>query len=190
MVLACGVVAFDSWGLGFYGQGVYLQALHTLHRWPTSLISAAITCYYLGSAAVGLIVGGLIDRRGTTPVIAFGAIVMGLGIMALSVIAVWWQLFAVYLLMSTSLASLSTTTIGGTLLPWFNQRRGRAMALALIGPSVGGMVLVPLLVYLTAHYGFCTATMVAALLLWGSVLPLAAFVIKRKPRIWGCSLTG
>ena len=44
IVLACGAVAFYSWGLGFYGQGVYLPALHTLHGWPTSLMSAAITC--------------------------------------------------------------------------------------------------------------------------------------------------
>ncbi len=185
IVLACGVVAFYSWGLGFYGLGVYLQALHTLHGWPTSLISAAITVYYVASAAVGLIVGGIIDRRGAAPVIVFGAVVMGLSIVALSFITVWWQLFAVFLLMSTSLASLSTTTIGGTLLPWFNQRRGRAMALALIGPSVGGMVLVPLLVYLAEHHGFRTATVVTALLLWLSVLPLAAFVIKRRPQDLG-----
>jgi len=44
LLLACGAVAFYSWGLGFYGQGVYLPALHTLHGWPTSLMSAAITC--------------------------------------------------------------------------------------------------------------------------------------------------
>jgi sugar phosphate permease len=90
---------------------------------------------------------------------------MGLGIVALSVITVRWQLSAVYLLMSPGLASLGTTTIGGTLFPWFNKYRGRAMALALTGNGVGGMVLVPLLVYLTAHHGFRTATMVAALLL-------------------------
>jgi len=118
-------------------------------------------------------------------VLAFGAIVMGLGIVALSVIAHWWQLFAVYLLMSTSLASRSTTTIGGTLLPCFDQRRGRALALALMGSSVGGMVLVPLLLYLTTRSGFRTATVVAAPLLWGSLLPLVAFVIKRKPQDLG-----
>src|SRR5262249_42032731 len=139
-----------------YGLGVYLQALHTLHEWPTSLISAATTCYYLGSAAAGLLVGGIIDRRGARPVLAFGAIVMGLGIVALSFITVRWQLFAVYLVMSTSLVSLSTTTIGGTLLPWFNKYRGRAMALALMGPSVGGMVLVPLRVWpIVIRYGLC-----------------------------------
>ena len=185
IVLACGVLAFYSWGLGFYGLGVYLQALHTLHGWPRSLISGAITLYYVASAAVGLIVGGVIDRRGPTPVIAFGAVVMGLSLVALSFITTWWQLFAVFLLMSTSLASLSTTTIGGTLLPWFNRQRGRAMALALIGPSAGGMVLVPLLVYLTEQHGFRTATIVAALLLWVSLLPMVVFVIRRRPQDLG-----
>ena len=185
VVLACGVVAFYSWGLGFYGLGVYLQALHARHGWPTSLISAAITAYYVASAAIGLIVGGIVDTRGATPVIAFGAVVMGLSIVTLGTITASWQLFAVFLVMSTSLASLSTTTIGGALLPWFNERRGRAMALALTGPSVGGMVLVPVLVFLTERHGFRAATIVAALLLWITVLPLTAFVIKRRPQDMG-----
>ena len=185
IVLACWMLAFYSWGLGFYGLGVYLQALHTLHGWPTGLISAAITCYYVASAALGLILGGIIDRRGGRPVIVFGAVVMGFSIVALSFVTAWWQLFAVFLVMSSSLASLSTTTIGGTLLPWFKERRGRAMSLAMTGPSAGGMVLVPLLVYVADRYGFVTTTLVAALLLWASVLPLAVFVVKRRPQDLG-----
>jgi len=185
IVLTCGVLAFYSWGLGFYGLGVYLQALHAEHGWSTSLISAAITLYYVGSAALGLVLGGIVDRRGGRPVIVFGTLVMGASVATLSFLTAWWQLFAVLLVMSTSLASLSTTTIGGTLLPWFKERRGRAMSLAMMGPSVGGMVLVPLLVYLAARYGFRIATVAAALLLWVSLLPLAAFVLKRRPEDLG-----
>lgn len=184
IVLSCGVLAFYSWGLGFYGLGVYLQALHTLHGWSASLISAAITLYYVASATLGLIVGGVLDRRGPIPVIVFGTIVMGLCVAALGFITAPWQLFVVLLVMSTSLASLSTTTIGGTLFPWFEKLRGRAMSLALAGP-VGGMVLVPLLVYLTESHGFRTATVTAAFMLWVSLLPLAAFVIKRRPQDLG-----
>ena len=185
IVLSCGVVAFYSWGLGFYGLGVYLKALHTVHGWPTSLISAAITLYYIASAALGLVIGGVVDRRGGKPVIVFGTLVMGASIVALGFLTAWWQLFAVFLVMSSSLASLSTTTIGGTLLPWFKERRGLAMASAMMGPSIGGMVLVPLLVYLTAQQGFRVATAIAAFLLWMSLLPLAAFVIKRRPEDLG-----
>lgn len=184
IVACCGVLAFYSWGFGFYGLGVYLQALHNLHGWPTSLISGAITLYYIASAALGLVVGGIVDRRGGRPVIVFGALVMGASLVALGFLTAWWQLFAVLLVMSSSLASLSTTTIGGTLLPWFKERRGRAMSLAMMGPSVGGMVLVPFLVYLTAPQGFRVTMLIAAGLLWMSLLPLAAFVVKRRPGTW------
>jgi predicted MFS family arabinose efflux permease len=44
------------------------------------------------------------------------------------------------------------------------------------------MALVPLLVYLAERYGFGTTTLVAAILLWVSVLPLAVFVVKRRPQ--------
>lgn len=185
IVLGCGIVAFYSWGLGFYGLGVYLQALRAQHGWATSLISGAITAYYVASAAIGLIVGGIVDRRGANPVFAYGAVVMGLSIVTLGVVTAPWQLFVVLLVMSTSLASLSTTTIGGALLPWFNERRGRAVAMALIGSPAGGMVLVPVLVFLTQRYGFRAAMIAVALLLWASLLPLTAFVIKRRPRDMG-----
>ena len=36
IVAACGVIAFFSWGLGFYGLGVYLGALQVRHGQPTT----------------------------------------------------------------------------------------------------------------------------------------------------------
>lgn len=47
------------------------------------------------------------------------------------------------------------------------------------------MVLVPLLVYVANRRGFGTATWVAALLLWATVLPLAVFIVKRRPQDLG-----
>jgi TRAP-type C4-dicarboxylate transport system permease small subunit len=49
-VLTCFVTAVFGWGFGFTGLSVYLAQLHQLHQlhdWPTALISAAITTYYL-----------------------------------------------------------------------------------------------------------------------------------------------
>ena len=50
MVLACGIIASFSWGLGFYGLGVYLHALSREHGWSAGLISVAVTVYYALSA--------------------------------------------------------------------------------------------------------------------------------------------
>ena len=41
------MVATFSWGLGFYGHGIYLAELQRAKGWPTSLMSTATTLYYL-----------------------------------------------------------------------------------------------------------------------------------------------
>jgi hypothetical protein len=43
VVIACGIIAAFSWGLGLYGLGVYLHALNHPHGWSTGLISVAVT---------------------------------------------------------------------------------------------------------------------------------------------------
>jgi len=60
VVLACGIIASLSWGLGFYGLGVYLHALNRLHGWSAGLISIAVTVYYAVSAGGIVLVGGFV----------------------------------------------------------------------------------------------------------------------------------
>ncbi|HLM11488.1 MAG TPA: MFS transporter, partial [Reyranella sp.] len=46
------VVAIFGWGVGFYGPGVYLVALHRVHGWSIATISLAITAHFLVSAVL------------------------------------------------------------------------------------------------------------------------------------------
>jgi MFS family permease len=178
VVLACALIAACSWGLGFYGLGVYLEALHRLRGWPTSLISAAITTYYLIGALGLLVVGGAIDRRGPAPVMVYGAVAMGATVAALGWIEAPWQLFAVLVVMGTAWACLGSTAITAALLPWFPERSAPAVTLALTGASIGGMVFVPLLVAIGQARGFVAATAAGAGALFLVALPLAAFAVR------------
>jgi hypothetical protein len=45
VVAAAFLLALYGFGLGFYGPGIYLVALNTLHGWPISELSSAITAY-------------------------------------------------------------------------------------------------------------------------------------------------
>ena len=38
IVVVCFLLATFGWGLGFYGQSVYVAELQRLHGWPASLI--------------------------------------------------------------------------------------------------------------------------------------------------------
>lgn len=63
------VVALFAWGLGVYGPGVYLTSLHAAHGWPVTLISLAITAYYLRGAVGTLFVADLVHRFGPRAVV-------------------------------------------------------------------------------------------------------------------------
>jgi MFS family permease len=181
VVLACGIIASFSWGLGFYGLGVYLHALTRQHGWSAGLISLAVTAYYALSSVCIVLVGGLIDRRGPRGVLAYGVVTMAAAVAALGLISAPWQLFGVYLVMATAWACLSLTGISSTIVPWFGRRQGLAMTWALTGASVGGMVLVPILVALVQRRGFRFASSAAGLSMLLIGLPLVLFVIRGRP---------
>jgi MFS family permease len=179
VVAACGLIAACSWGLGFYGLGVYLEALHRLHGWPTSLISVAITLYYLVGALGLLVVGGALERQGPGPVMVYGAVAMGVAVAALGWLREPWQLFAALAVMGTGWACLSLTAITSAILPWFPDRSAPAVTLALTGASVGGTLFVPGLVAIGQARGFTALTAAGAASLFVVALPLAAFVVRR-----------
>ena len=74
VVIACGIIASFSWGLGFYGLGVYLHALSRLHGWSAGLISMAVTVYYALSAGFLVVVE---YWRAATPIEEIGRLRLG-----------------------------------------------------------------------------------------------------------------
>jgi sugar phosphate permease len=141
----------------------------------------AVTVYYALSAGCIVLVGGFIDRHGPRGVLTYGVVTMAAAVAALGLITAPWQLFVVYLVLATSWSCLSLTGISSTILPWFGRRQGLAMTLALTGASVGGMVLVPILIALVQHRGFQFATAAAGAASLGIGLPLVLLVIRGRP---------
>ena len=64
IVAVCFLLATFGWGLGFYGQSVYVAELQRAHGWPTSLISAGTTLFYLFGALLVVFVGKAIKAFG------------------------------------------------------------------------------------------------------------------------------
>src|SRR3981189_697934 len=85
VVAAAFLVALYGFGLGFYGPGIYLVALNTLHGWPTRESFSAINAYYvLGATLLFFWVGPLFDRQGSRRVVVVGTIAMACGVMLLA----------------------------------------------------------------------------------------------------------
>jgi len=181
VVATCFAVATFSWGIGFYGQSVFLAELHRLHGWPTSLISTATTFFYVFSAGLVVFISDAMRRFGARACLLAGVGCMATATLALGHIDRPWQLYAVHVLMAFGWAGVGLGAITTTLGLWFDRRRGMAISLALNGASCGGVFGVPLLVTAIGHLGFATALLATAVLMIALLVPIILIAIGRPP---------
>jgi MFS family permease len=181
MVAFAFLVALFSWGLGFYGLGIYLVALSERFGWSAAEIATAITVYYiLGAILTFLFVGPAFDRYGVRRVITIGTFAMAAGIAALPHARELWHVHAIFAVMSIGWATMSGAAVNIIVAPWFDRRRGLAVSLALNGASAGGLVMAPLLIFLIDRFGFATALRLSSALMLAVLLPLLLLVARPK----------
>jgi MFS family permease len=181
IVAVCFLVATFGWGLGFYGQSVYLAELHRLHGWPASLISAGTTFFYLFGAVLVAFVSEAIRAFGPRNCLIGGVVAMAAAAAVMGQVTSPWQLYAADALLAFGWAGTSLGVITNTLSLWFDKKRGMAISLALNGASFGGVVGVPLLVAATGHFGFPAAMIAAAIATVVLMVPVILIFVGRPP---------
>ena len=185
IVAVCLVASVFANALGLFGAGVYLHALVEQKGWPTGLVSGAITLFYVMSALLLIPVGEILGRFGPQPIFALGISALAGGVAAIGHVVAPWQTYAAFLVMGVGWACLSMTAVATTLAPWFERHQGRAVSIASLGASVGGLAGVPVLLFGIDRLGFAATTTVGAASALLLMLPLAAFVLKRRPQDMG-----
>jgi MFS family permease len=181
IVFAGTLILSVSSGIGFYGHGVFLDPLRTLHGWPKATISSAITLYFLTAGIMGMIIGRQVDRYGPKGVLIIGSVVIGAGFVLLSRINTVWQLYLVYFMMAVGFSCTSLVPVNTLITNWFIRKRGFAMSLTNTGLSAGGIVLVPLSSYMISRWGLEVALPVLGAIYGVVVIPCAIFFIRQRP---------
>jgi sugar phosphate permease len=181
IVGACFVIASIAWSLGLFGASVYLHAVSETRGWPIGLISTAITCFYLVSAFSAPFVGTVINRFGPRAIVRGGAICLACSVASIGQVTAIWQIYLSFLILGLGWASLSSTALSTIVAPWFNKHQGRAISMALMGASIGGIAGVPLLLLAIAQLGLVHATLAAAIVCLVVLLPLS-FVLHLRPQ--------
>jgi MFS family permease len=181
IVAVCFWVATFGWGFGFYGQAVYLAELHRLHGWPTSLISAGTTFFYLLGAVMVVFVSEAVRAFGPRNCLLGGVVAMASAAALIGQITAPWQLYAVNVLLALGWAGTSLGIITNALGLWFDRKRGMAISLALNGASFGGIAGVPLLVMAIGHFGFSPAMISAAVTMLVLIIPVILIFVGRPP---------
>jgi MFS family permease len=181
VVGAAFVIAVFAWGVGFYGPSVFLGALHLDRGWAVSVISAAVTCHFLVSAGVVTRLPVLHRRLGVAAATRAGAISVSLGMLVWATASQPWQLFPAAFLTGTGFALTSGAAITAMVAPWFEHKRGAALALAFNGASIGGTIFAPLWMFLIATFGFVAAAAAVGSLMVVTVWSLAGRFLRPTP---------
>jgi len=183
IVAVCFLVATFGWGLGFYGQSVYLAELHRLHGWPASLVSAATTFFYLFGAVLVVFVGDAVRLVGLRSCLLGGIFAMAAAAIMIGRVNSPWQLYVANAVLAFGWAGTSIGIITTTLGLWFDSKRGMAISLALNGASFGGIVGVPLLVAAIEYFGFRGAMIAAAVTMLVLMIPIILIFVGRPPAL-------
>jgi MFS family permease len=191
LVVGCAfLVAVFGWGFGFYGIGVFLAELVERHGWSTGSVASAVTVLYLAGAALIAMIAGVFERFGPRVVVLAGMAAMGTAAVALTGITRPWQLYVVFPLMAAGWAAMSGAALNLIVAPWFERRRGLAISIAFNGAAVGGVLLVPALVFLIHRLGFTPAVVALVGLMAVVLTPLVLWLLARGPEAMGLGPDG
>jgi len=182
VVFACFVVATFSWGLGFYGHGIYLAELQHTRGWPTSLMSTATTMYYLSGSMLVIYVSDFLQRLGPRNMLMLGGTLFSIAVGGIAYVSEPWHLFAAYIVMALGwmLASVGAlTNVAGL---WFFEKRGLAISLALTGASFGGILLTPLMVEAISQWGFHKAMLGTAIATFVIIMATVFLCVGQPPK--------
>jgi MFS family permease len=190
IVGACLLAAMIGNALGLFGAGVYLRAISASTGWATGTVSGAVTLFYVVSAVLLIPVGSGIARIGPRPFVTVGGLAMAAGVAGMGRVSEPWHVYLLFPLMGVGWACLATTAVATTLAPWFEKYQGRAVSIASLGASAGGMMGPPLLLLGADRFGFTRTTAVAAAVALVVLLPLALFILRPRPEDMGLSPGG
>ena len=189
VVGAVSVMAFLSFGLGFYGISVYVAILQRLHGWSASAVSAPVTVYYVAGALLTAAMAGLYERFGPRAVVMVGSVALTAGVAALGIVTRPWQLYPTFLVMAVGWGAMSGAAINIILAPWWERRRGFVVSIGFTGATLGGVVVAPLLIPLIGALGIRAALSIAAAVSLAA-LGMVAAVLRRGPEAQGLGPDG
>jgi len=139
-----------------------------------------IGLYYVFSAIFAPITGHLGDRFGARPMMFVGAIMYGVGMVALGFVSELWHSFLFYSFLMSFAASITMVPMMASISGWFRRRLGWGVGILWATGGIGTAVLAPVIAYMLESIGWQAAfTSVGAI---GTAIMLLVFLfIRSKP---------
>lgn len=191
IVLSAAVIQFVGVGMGIFTFGVFLKPLAQEFGWSRGEISWGISLLSITQIFMAPMYGRWIDRHHPRWVVIPASLLMGAVFISMSYLTPFlWHFLLLYVLLAFGAAGLMGAPPVSIVTRWFRKRRGLALGLSLLGPGLGGMIMVPLSDYFISAFGFRISYILLGFIVWALILPIAIFLLKRDPNDLGLAYDG
>lgn len=161
---------------------VFLKPMVEEMGWTRGLFSLVEAAVLILVGIGGIWLGSLLDKWGARGFIIIGALLSGVGMIALSWVNSLWQFYLVKgLVMALGALFLDRIVAMVAVANWFVRKRGRAISIAGMGMPLGAAVMLPLASYLVEGLGWRGAWVVMGLFSLAILVPPALLLMKRRP---------
>lgn len=164
LVLAAALaIGVGTMGIGFYSLGLFVKPLQAEFGWSRAAVSGAATFQQFGIFLSAPVVGWLADRVGARPIAVLSFVATPLALLALSrtgnSVMAWDGL---WLLVALAGAGTTPAIWARIVALKFDEARGLALGLMLMGTGAAAMLAPALLGPVFAHSGWRSAVLVMA----------------------------
>jgi MFS family permease len=173
----------------FQGMTAWFVVLESHFGWTRTQLSIAFSLSRVEGSIMGPVSGYLIDKLGSRRMVLIGLVIAGGGFVIMSQMQNIWHFYAAFIVMSMGVGLGTWMPMMTVLNNWFSRNRSTAMALAMEGFLVGGMVLVPLLAFaidpdVPGRPGWRLTALVIGIFLAAVALPVSR-LIRNAPEPYG-----
>jgi len=183
IVLASFMIAFYVAGIIFYGFTAFIEPLVKEFGWSYTQISLAASLRGLEMGLLAPLVGFLVDRFGSRKLLFSGVIVLGFGVILLGFIHSLAMFYGAFLLIAFGAGGCTSVVTMTAVANWFDKNVGKAMGVMASGFGASGLI-VPVIVWLIAAYGWRTALIILGLGMWILGVPIAC-IVRNRPEDYG-----
>ena len=167
----------------FQGLGIFIVALERQFGWSRTTVTGAFSLARVQGAVIGPVEGFLIDRLGSRRMISIGYTTMGVGFVLLSQVNSLWQFYLTFIVITLGSGLGGWLAMISLVNNWFIRRRSMAMATAMSGVHLGGL-LVPVMALAIESHGLRWATFGIGVFLLATVAPVTK-MIRNRPEDYG-----
>ena len=184
IVLVVSILSTYGSGIFYYGFSTFVKPVVNELAWSMTMVSGAFSIYRLEAGIAAPIVGYFLDRIGPQKLVFAGGLVMGSGFIYLSYVDTILPFYAAIIFTSFGWSAFAGASVGNPLVgKWFVEKRGSAIGIYGVARGLSGL-LVPMVAYLIAQYGWRSALVILGFMTWFIVLPLS-FFLKNSPEQCG-----